>query len=100
LNMSENLRDQWRIFDAGDHPEFAAAIRTGLDVDGEYALQSLHPAHRRGGFIAVDAAARGIRHDAFAVLKVGRKYSVETSQVESGARHECGEPCYEIQRRG
>ena len=33
-NLSESLRNQWQIFDAGDHQEFVTALGTGLDVDG------------------------------------------------------------------
>jgi len=32
LHMTNNLRNQRRIFDAGDDPELAATKRTGLDV--------------------------------------------------------------------
>ena len=34
LDMTENIRNRWWILDVGDDPEFAAAFRAGLDVDG------------------------------------------------------------------
>jgi hypothetical protein len=43
--MSENFRDQRRVFNTGDHAQFTAALRTGLDVDGEHPFEALHPAH-------------------------------------------------------
>ena len=42
LNMPQNLRDQQRLLNTGNHPQRAAAIRTGLDANGEHALEALH----------------------------------------------------------
>jgi len=56
--MSENLRNQWRIFDAGDDSQSSTALGTGLDIDGEHPLETLHPTHGGGRFVGVDAAAR------------------------------------------
>jgi hypothetical protein len=55
--MIWNLRDQRGIFDAGDGTELVATIWAGFNIDAEYALQLLHPFHRRGGFVIVDFAA-------------------------------------------
>ena len=41
LNVFKDFADQRRILDTGDDPQAAATIRTGLDVDGEDALQAL-----------------------------------------------------------
>ena len=57
LGMLENLRNQRGVIDADDYPEFSAALRAGFDVNGEDALEALHPAHRGGWFVAVDDTA-------------------------------------------
>ena len=41
------------ILDTGNHPQLAATIGTGFDIDCKDALQSLHPAHRGGGLVVV-----------------------------------------------
>jgi hypothetical protein len=48
LNVFENLRNQRRILNARDDPEFAAAFGASLDVDGEDPFETLHPAHGGG----------------------------------------------------
>jgi hypothetical protein len=42
LNIRQDVADQRRVLDAGDHAQFAATIRAGLDINGDYALQALH----------------------------------------------------------
>jgi len=39
--MSQDLADQPRFLDAGNHSQRAAAMGTGLDVNGKYPLQML-----------------------------------------------------------
>jgi hypothetical protein len=41
----EDLRNQRRVLDTGDDLQCSAAIGTGLDVNGEYQLQTLHLRH-------------------------------------------------------
>ena len=41
--MSQNLRDQGRLFDAGNDQQLAPAMRAGLDIDGEHSLEALSP---------------------------------------------------------
>jgi len=41
--MGENLLNDRRIFNAGDHFHRAAAFTTGLDVNAEYSFQALSP---------------------------------------------------------
>jgi hypothetical protein len=41
--MAENLRDQRRVFNTRNNAQSAAAFGTGLDIDGKYALKTLHP---------------------------------------------------------
>ena len=41
IQMVEDLSDHPRVFDAGDDPDGASACPAGLDVDPEYALQTL-----------------------------------------------------------
>ena len=79
--MIKNLRNQWRVLDAGNYPELAATFRAGLDIDGEHPLEPLHPAHRGGRLIDI-VAPGALRHDAGAVFEVGCKYSVETGQIQ------------------
>ena len=38
--MSQDLRDQRRIFNTGNDSKLAAALGTGLDVDGEYPVKA------------------------------------------------------------
>ena len=115
--MPQNSRYQRRVFDTGNHSECAATSRAGLDVDGKDAPEALHPAHRGRRLIGIDAPGPP-RHDAGAVFEVGCEYTrdgfaplllklrvrravalacaVETSQVESRARHQCGESRHKI----
>ena len=45
LHMPQNPGNQCRLLDTGNHPQRAAAIGTGLDVNGEDALEALHLRH-------------------------------------------------------
>jgi hypothetical protein len=65
-----HLADQRRILDTGDDPQAAATIGTGLDVDGEDALQALRPGHGCHGFSAAHRVSRPLRHDAFSVFEI------------------------------
>ena len=76
-NMFQNLADQPRLLNAGNHPEFPTAIWTGRDVDGEYSLEALCPTHRRQRFVTVDTDRWSLRHDLVSVLEVGRKDPVK-----------------------
>jgi hypothetical protein len=46
--MRKNPLDERRVLDACDDLERAAAALAGLDVNGEHALQTPHPAHAHG----------------------------------------------------
>ena len=46
VEVSEDLLDRRRIFDADDDPNGAAADCAGLDVDPEHPLQALRPRRR------------------------------------------------------
>jgi hypothetical protein len=54
--VSKDLLNHHRIFDAGNHPDVATAALADLDVDVEDPFQALRPGHggpafcRRGGF--------------------------------------------------
>jgi len=41
--MRQNLSDNHRVFDAGDHPYRTTVFRAGLDIDLEYAPETLRP---------------------------------------------------------
>ena len=43
--MPQNPGNQCRRLDTGNHPQCAAAIGAGLDVDGEDTLEALHLRH-------------------------------------------------------
>ncbi len=49
--MPQDLGNQWRVFDAGNHPQLAATIRAGLDVNREHPLEALYPLHNVHGGI-------------------------------------------------
>lgn len=97
-NMAQNFRNQWRIFDAGNHPELAAALRTGLDVDGEDTFEALHPIHGGGRLVFIDDRASAMRNDAFAVFEVGCEDPVETREIQSRARHQGSQAGNKVQR--
>jgi hypothetical protein len=92
--MPQDLRDQRRIFSAGESegtvwPQAkkcpseavartgndskpAAAFRASLDVDSEDPLEPLHPTHGRHGLVAFHRALRSLRYDAITrCLKFG-----------------------------
>jgi len=46
LKMGENVVDEQAVLDARDDLERPAAALARFDVDGEDALQALHPGHR------------------------------------------------------
>ena len=81
LHMTKNFRNQRRILDGGDDPELAAAFRAGLDVDGEYSLQALHPRHRGLGLVGIHPTPCSSWHDLATVLEVRGEHPVETSKV-------------------
>ena len=107
--MGENLLDHHGILNGGDNPERAATDRAGLDVDTEDAHQALCPGHRGaafgrrgllaviGGLAFVASASLGRCHQG-AVLTVRRKHAMEPREVDSGLRHQRGQPGNEIQR--
>ena len=55
---------------ANRHAALAGA-GTGLDIDGDDPFETLHPAHRGGWLVGIDVPGT-LRHDALAVLEVGR----------------------------
>jgi hypothetical protein len=46
LQVRQELRDDLRLLDAGDHLELVATARADADLDIEYALAALRPTHR------------------------------------------------------
>jgi hypothetical protein len=85
MNMAQNLLDQWWVLDTGDHSELATAFWASLDVDGEDAFEPLHPTHGRHGLVTFHGTLRSLRYDAITMLEIGRKYTVETSQIHAWA---------------
>jgi len=63
--MPQDLRDQRWVFNTGNDSELAAALGTGLDVDGEDPLEVLHPAHGGSGFVSFRRALCSLRHGFF-----------------------------------
>ncbi|MCP5472343.1 MAG: MBL fold metallo-hydrolase [Sinobacteraceae bacterium] len=107
LALAEKL--DRRLFDAGNHLELPAAARTGLDVDPEHPLQALGPVHRhmagRGGLVGALLRLRLApplapmrRRDGCAQPTVRCEHTVVPGQVHPRRRHQCREPCDEIQR--
>ena len=86
------------ILDTGNHPQLAATIGTGFDIDCKDALQSLHPAHRGGWLVVVHFAAGAVRYYPGAVFAVWRKEAVEACEIQSGARHQGRKSRHKIQR--
>ena len=76
MDMTKDLADQLRVLDASDNPQLTATTRAGLDVDREYTLEPLHPAHRGQRLVGVDGAVGSAQHDALAMLEVRRKHPV------------------------
>lgn len=87
-NVVEDPGDHLGVFDAGNHPELAAAHRARLDVDGEYAFQSLRPGHGSEGFVRLLLVGFAFWYDGLAVLAVRGEYAVETGEVEPWTRNQ------------
>ena len=98
MNMAQNLLDQWWVLDAGNHSELATAFWASLDVDGEDAFEPLHPTHGRHGLVTFHGTLRSLRYDAITMLEIGRKYTVETSQIHAWAWNQCRQAGNEVQR--
>jgi hypothetical protein len=73
---------------ANRHTRLAGA-RVSLDVDGEDAFEPLHPTHGRHGLVTFHGTLRSLRYDAITMLEIGRKYTVETSQIHAWAWNQC-----------
>ena len=97
LDVFENLADQPRLLYTSNHPQSSTAVRAGLNIDCKHLLEALHPSHGGGWLVRVDLVEGLARHDTMAVFEVGCEYLMETSQVESRARHQCGESRHEVQ---
>jgi len=108
LQVRQNPRNHFRLFDAGDHLERAAAARAGVDLNPKDALQTLRPAHGHmarghgfvGGLITLPLAAhtpmrRCHRSSEFAVR---REHPVKSRQMHPGRRHQRDKPRHQIQR--
>ena len=70
----------------------------GLDVYGKDALQALYRCHggeRLACFLFAGIAAR---QDMLTMFAVGREYPVKSCEVQSRARHECGQAGDKIER--
>ena len=61
-NMTQNLRDQRWVFDAGDHPQLAATFGAGFNINRKHPPEALSPSHRRGWVVGVDAPG-SLRHN-------------------------------------
>jgi len=64
------------------------ALRAGLDVDGEYSLQALHPRHRRRELVGIHPAPCSSWHDLGTVLEVRGEHPVESRITVSSAPNE------------
>jgi hypothetical protein len=102
--MRENALDEKGILNTGDHAERTAAATTELDVDGEDAFETLHPAHAhvfgeriRVGFLVV-AASPSCRGDRGAQCVVRGEHPVVSGEVAAGRGHEGGQASQEVQR--
>jgi hypothetical protein len=107
LQVSEDLLDHRRIFDAGDDFHRATAFLAGLDVDIENALEALRPGHRGPpsggcwrffGFPGLVAPAPPGRGDHGAMPAVRGEHAMEAGEVDLGSGHQGRQPCHEIQR--
>ncbi len=95
--MSLDLRDQAWLLDTGNHPQPAAAVGTGLNIDRKHPLEALSPTHRRPRLVVVYPAPGALRHNSLSILEVRRKYAVEAGQVQSRPGYERRQPGHEIQ---
>ena len=57
--MSEDLGDDRRIYNGGDDPQGAIAMRTPLDVDIKHPLMKIHPGFHTSGRCSPFKIARG-----------------------------------------
>jgi len=87
LEVRENLRDDLRIFDAGDNPHCTPAALTALDIDVEHAFEAACPGQGDGlvglcaliGGAAPAACAPG---DLRAPAAVGGEHAMEAGEVD------------------
>jgi hypothetical protein len=90
--MVQNPLDDCGFLDTGDHPQRPAALPAGLDINGEYALEALCPAHRPlpigGRCLATlsDSACPG--HDPCPVAARRCEHAVVPGQVRAGFWHQ------------
>ena len=103
MDMTQDLADQLRVLDASDNPQLTATTRAGLDVDREYTLEPLHPAHRGTGLDlirGVSALGRGRRSgdDVIAMFGIRGEQAVIAQQMHARARHQGGETRDKVQR--
>ena len=96
--MSQDLPDQPRLLNAGNHPQLPTAIGSGLDIDGKYTLEALRPVHRCSELISVHWARCLPRHYRGTMFEVGRKNAMETCEVQARPGNKGWESRQEIER--
>ena len=100
--------DHQRIFDAGNDFHAAATDAARFDVDIEYTLQTLRPAHccmacnRCCAFLPVrfglTTSASPRRRHQRAMLAVGCEHAIIARQIDPWFRHQRRQPGNEVQR--
>jgi hypothetical protein len=86
--MPQNPGNQCRLLDTGNHPQRAPAMGTGLDVDGEDALEALHPGHWGPRLVGVHPTLPAPRHDPLTVLEVRREHAMEAREIQARPGHQ------------
>ena len=103
FKVLENLFDDSRVFNTGNHFNGTATMLTGFNVDIEYSLQPLRPSHgsvslyRRPCFTFRGSFTTGCWRNLFSQSTIGREYAMEPGQVYSRPGHQSRKPCHEIQ---
>ena len=104
--MIEYLPDHYRIFNASDDLDGAAALLADRDIDVEHPLEALGPGHGRVPF---GGRSRFVRYlglitlaplrggDQGAVSAVGGEHPVEAREVHPRPRHQGHQPGDEVE---
>ena len=95
--MLKDRGDDVRVFDAGNHSEFAAALGAGLDVDGEDTFKALHPGHGCQWFVGYLCLVFASGHDVFTLFAVWGEHAVEAGEVQTRTRHQRGQSGNEVE---
>ncbi len=89
LEMRQDALDHGGVFDAGDDLHLSATGLAGLDIDLEYALQTLRPCHCRMAGRWWVVQARGLTRPAagrghlLVQMMVGGEYAVIAGKVDA-----------------